>query len=62
MAGPSVSELAGEAALAVEMGASLEDLALTIHPHPTMSEALAESAWAGLGRGFHTASPKFVKK
>lgn len=58
MTGPCVSELAGEAALAVEMGASLEDLALTIHPHPTMSEALAESAWVGLGRGLHVASPR----
>ncbi|HVR30709.1 MAG TPA: dihydrolipoyl dehydrogenase, partial [Thermoanaerobaculia bacterium] len=45
LAGPRVSELAGEAALAIEMGATLEDLALTIHPHPTFSEALAESAW-----------------
>ena len=53
MAGPLVSELAGEAALAIEMGATLEDLALTIHPHPTFSEALAESAWGALGKPLH---------
>ena len=56
MAGPHVSELAGEAALAVEMGASLEDLALTIHPHPTLSEALGEAAWGALGRPLHLLS------
>jgi dihydrolipoamide dehydrogenase len=53
MAGPRVSELAGEAALAIEMGATLEDLALTIHPHPTFSEAIAESAWGALGNPLH---------
>ena len=58
MVGRGVSELAGEAALAIEMGASLEDLALTIHPHPTLSESLAEVAWGALGRGLHVASPK----
>ena len=40
LAGPRVSELAGEAALAIEMGATLEDLSLTIHPHPTFSETI----------------------
>ena len=53
LAGPRVSELAGEAALAIEMGATLDDLALTIHPHPTFSEALAESAWGALGNPLH---------
>ncbi len=56
MIGSGVSELAGEAALAVEMGASLEDLALTIHPHPTLSESLAEVAWGALGHGLHVSS------
>jgi dihydrolipoamide dehydrogenase len=58
MAGPLVSELAGEAALAIEMGATLEDLALTIHPHPTFSEALAESAWGALGNPLHAIAAK----
>jgi dihydrolipoamide dehydrogenase len=44
LAGPHVSELAGEAALAIEMMASPLDLAATIHPHPTISEALAAAA------------------
>jgi dihydrolipoamide dehydrogenase len=53
LVGPRVSELAGEAALAIEMGAALADLALTIHPHPTFSEAIAESAWGALGNPLH---------
>jgi dihydrolipoamide dehydrogenase len=44
MVGRGVSELAAEAALAVEMAATLDDLALTIAPHPTLSEALAQAA------------------
>jgi dihydrolipoamide dehydrogenase len=42
-----------EAALAIEMGATLEDIADTIHPHPTYSEALQEVAEAALGRPIH---------
>lgn len=38
--GKNAGELIAEAALAVEMGAEMEDLALTIHPHPTLSETL----------------------
>jgi len=48
MAGPTVSELAAEAALAVEMAATVDDLALTVHPHPTISESLADAARAAL--------------
>jgi dihydrolipoamide dehydrogenase len=48
-----VAELAAEAALAIEMGATAEDLALTIAPHPTLSEALAEAAMGALGRPRH---------
>ncbi len=42
-----------EAALAIEMGAALEDIADTIHPHPTYSEAVQEAAEAALGRPVH---------
>jgi dihydrolipoamide dehydrogenase len=42
-----------EAALAIEMGANLEDIADTIHPHPTYSEAVQEAAEAALGRPIH---------
>jgi len=42
--GPHVAELAGEAALAIETAATVEDLAETIHPHPTFGESLMEAA------------------
>ncbi len=42
--GPHAGELISEAVLALEMGADVEDLALTIHPHPTLSETLMFAA------------------
>jgi len=51
--GPEASELIAEGTLAIEFGASLEDLALTIHPHPTLSEAVREAADHGLGQAVH---------
>jgi dihydrolipoamide dehydrogenase len=51
--GKGVSELIGEATLALEMGAFLEDVALTIHAHPTMSEAVQEAVEAALGKAVH---------
>lgn len=51
--GPHASDLIAEAALAVEMAAHLEDVAGTIHPHPTMSELHHEAALVGLGRPIH---------
>lgn len=51
--GKGVSELIGEVTLALEMGASLEDVGLTIHPHPTMSEAIQEAVEAALGKAVH---------
>jgi dihydrolipoamide dehydrogenase len=53
MVGPSVSELIAEGALAIEMGATLEDLMVTIHPHPTLSEALMEAAEVAAGAPIH---------
>jgi dihydrolipoamide dehydrogenase len=53
MVGPEVSNLISEAALAIEMGARLEDLALTIHPHPTLGETVMEAAEAALGHAIH---------
>jgi dihydrolipoamide dehydrogenase len=38
--GPNAGELIGELALAIEMGCDAEDIALTIHPHPTLSETI----------------------
>jgi dihydrolipoamide dehydrogenase len=51
--GRGVSEFIGEATLALEMGAFCEDVGLTIHPHPTMSEALQEAVEAALGHAVH---------
>ncbi|HEV2676046.1 MAG TPA: dihydrolipoyl dehydrogenase [Aliidongia sp.] len=51
--GSHVSELSGEFALALEMGAVLEDLAGTIHAHPTLSEAFHEAALKALGHAIH---------
>ncbi|MEC7713119.1 MAG: dihydrolipoyl dehydrogenase [Candidatus Thermoplasmatota archaeon] len=51
--GSHVSELSGEFALALEMGARLDDIAGTIHVHPTLTEAFAESALASLGHAIH---------
>ncbi|VVC02555.1 Dihydrolipoyl dehydrogenase [Candidatus Bilamarchaeum dharawalense] len=51
--GFGAADLIAEATLAIEMGATLEDLALTIHTHPTMPEALAEAAEEALGQAIH---------
>ncbi len=51
--GPNASDLISELALAIEMGASVEDIALTIHPHPTLPEGIMETAEAALGRAIH---------
>jgi len=51
--GRHVSELAGEFAHALEMGAVLEDVAGTIHVHPTLSEAFHEAALRSLGHAIH---------
>lgn len=50
---PGASELAGYASHLIASGARLEDVAATVHPHPTISEALWEAVMAALGRGVH---------
>jgi dihydrolipoamide dehydrogenase len=60
--GPNASDLIAEAALAIEMGAVFNDLALTIHAHPTLSEALKEAVLAAKGEALHALpSPAAVK-
>ena len=49
--GPDARTLIGEDALAQEFGASAEDIARTVHAHPTLNEALKEAAWAVSGQG-----------
>jgi dihydrolipoamide dehydrogenase len=51
--GPHASDLISEAALAVEMDAEALDIGLTIHPHPTLGEAVMEAAKAALGQAVH---------
>ncbi|MBZ0273008.1 dihydrolipoyl dehydrogenase [bacterium] len=58
IAAPHASEMIAECALAIEMGATLEDLASTIHPHPTLSESIMEAAETALGACVHVARPK----
>jgi dihydrolipoamide dehydrogenase len=58
IAGAGAGELIGEATLAVEMGATAEDLKLTIHAHPTLSETLMESAEVFFGQSTHVFKPK----
>ncbi|MBX0322336.1 dihydrolipoyl dehydrogenase [Halomicroarcula sp. F13] len=52
--GPEASELIAEVGLGIEMGARLEDVAGTVHTHPTLSEAVHEAAKAARGEAIHT--------
>ena len=52
--GPDASELIAEVTLAIEMGATLDDLAATIHAHPTLTEAVMEAAENATDRAIHT--------
>ncbi len=58
IAGAGAGELIAEGVLAVEMGATAEDMRLTIHPHPTLSESLMESAEVFFGQSTHVYKPK----
>jgi len=51
--GANASDLISEAALGIEMGALAQDLALTVHPHPTFGEILMEAAKGNLGEAIH---------
>ena len=61
MVGPLASELIAEGTLAIEMGATLQDLMATIHPHPTLSEALLEAAEVAAGEAVHINPPRKVR-
>jgi dihydrolipoamide dehydrogenase len=58
IAGSGAGELIAEGTLAIEMGATAEDLKMTIHPHPTLSETLMESAEVFFGQSTHVYKPK----
>ena len=53
MIGPNVSDLMAEVVLAMEYRGSAEDIAITVHSHPTLSEVTKEAALAALGRAIH---------
>ena len=61
LAGPRATDLIAEMALAIEMGATAEDLALTVHAHPTFAEATMEAAEVALGRPIHV-RPRSVQR
>ena len=56
--GTEASNLIAEAALAIEMGATVEDLVRTIHTHPTLPEALPEAIEAAFYKAIHIYKPK----
>lgn len=56
--GAGAGELIAEGVLAIEMGANVTDLRLTIHPHPTLSETVMESAEVFFGQSTHVYRPK----
>jgi dihydrolipoamide dehydrogenase len=56
--GGESSDLISEAALAIKMNATLDNLASTIHPHPTLSESLMEAAEVTMGKAIHILNPK----
>src|SRR3954454_10467535 len=58
LVGPGAGELIAEGVLAIEMGANATDLKLTIHPHPTLTETMMESAEVFFGQATHVYRPK----
>ncbi|GGJ26871.1 dihydrolipoyl dehydrogenase [Deinococcus roseus] len=56
--GAEVSELIGEVLIALEMGASMQDVSLSVHPHPTLSETLMEAAKHGHKEAIHITNRK----
>jgi dihydrolipoyl dehydrogenase len=62
IAGAGAGELIAEGVLAVEMGATAKDVALTVHPHPTLSETMMEAAEAFYGHATHILAKKKTEK
>ena len=56
--GPEASDLISEGSLAIEMGAYAPDIGLTIHPHPTLGEAVMEAAKHAVGEAIHIQNPR----
>jgi dihydrolipoamide dehydrogenase len=58
LVGPNAGELIAEGVLAVEMGAVVSDLKLSIHPHPTLSETVMEAGEVFFGQSTHSFKPR----
>ncbi|HEX3368006.1 MAG TPA: dihydrolipoyl dehydrogenase [Candidatus Cybelea sp.] len=55
---PQAESLIGEGVIALEMGATLEDVGLSVHPHPTLTEGIMDAAEASHGKAIHIVNPK----
>ena len=55
---PQAESLIGEGVIALEMGATMEDIGLSIHPHPTLTEGIMDAAEAAHGKAIHIVNPK----
>jgi dihydrolipoyl dehydrogenase len=55
---PQAESLIGEGVIALEMGATLEDIGLSVHPHPTLTESIMDAAEASHGKAIHIINPK----
>jgi dihydrolipoamide dehydrogenase len=55
---PHAESLIGEGVIALEMGATLEDIGLSVHPHPTLTESIMDAAEAAHGKAIHIVNPK----
>ena len=59
---PQAESLIGEGVIALEMGATLEDIGLSIHPHPTLTESIMDAAEAAHGKAIHILNPKPARR
>ncbi|HTU81820.1 MAG TPA: dihydrolipoyl dehydrogenase [Candidatus Acidoferrales bacterium] len=55
---PQAESLIGEGVMALEMGSTLEDIGLSVHPHPTLTEGIMDAAEAAHGKAIHIVNPK----
>jgi dihydrolipoamide dehydrogenase len=55
---PQAESLIGEGVIALEMGATLEDIGLSVHPHPTLTEGIMDAAEAAHAKAIHIINPK----
>ncbi|MDE2573539.1 MAG: dihydrolipoyl dehydrogenase [bacterium] len=55
---PQAESLIGEGVIALEMGATIDDIGLSIHPHPTLTESIHDAAEAAHGTAIHIINPK----